>query len=49
MGLLHSQTLFLLVNDKCPAMSTSMREIYEEEKDEDGVLYMVYASLAFFG
>jgi len=44
------QSFFLLVNQKTVATLTStMNEIYSGEKDEDGFVYMTYASQEMFG
>ena len=50
MKLKSSQAFYLIINDKSFAsLSTTMLELYREEKDEDGFLYMVYASQEMFG
>ena len=50
MSLQPSQSFYLIVNNKSLAsMSTTLQEIYKEEKDEDGYLYMTYASQEMFG
>ncbi|OQV24718.1 putative Microtubule-associated proteins 1A/1B light chain 3C [Hypsibius exemplaris] len=50
MALTSSQAFYLIINNKSMAcMSKSMGEIYREERDDDGFLYMVYASQEMFG
>ena len=50
MQLQHHQTLFLLINNKSLAgMSAQMSEIYKQDKDKDGFLYVIYASQPVFG
>ena len=50
MGLASTQTFYLLINNKTIAnMGSDLSQIYEEEKSEDGFLYMVYASHESFG
>lgn len=45
-----SQSIFLLVNGRSlPATSATFAEIYRNESDPDGFLYIVYASHETFG
>jgi len=45
-----SQSIFLLVNGRSlPATSATFADIYRNESDPDGFLYMVYASHETFG
>ncbi|XP_067877878.1 microtubule-associated proteins 1A/1B light chain 3C [Heterodontus francisci] len=50
MSLTSSQAFYLMVNNRSLAsMSLTMAEIYAEYKEEDGFLYMTYASQEMFG
>ncbi|XP_069810945.1 microtubule-associated proteins 1A/1B light chain 3C [Dendropsophus ebraccatus] len=50
MDLSATQAFYVLVNEKSlVSMSRTMTELYRDEKDEDGFLYVVYASHEMFG
>ena len=43
------KALFIFINNKLPITSELLTSIYEKEKDEDGFLYITYASENTFG
>ncbi|NXN39267.1 MLP3C protein, partial [Rhinoptilus africanus] len=48
--LASSQTFYLLVNNQgLPNMALTMQELYRDNRDEDGFLYLTYASQEMFG
>ncbi|XP_050780819.1 microtubule-associated proteins 1A/1B light chain 3C-like [Gopherus flavomarginatus] len=50
MSLTATQAFYLLVNNKnLPSMGMTMGEVYRDHKDEDGFLYVTYASQETFG
>ena len=44
-----SEALFITINDKLCASNKKIVELYEEEKHEDGFLYIIYSSENTFG
>jgi len=44
-----SQSLFVMVGDRLTSSNISIGEIYENHKDEDGFLYVIYTSENTFG
>ena len=44
-----SQTLFFTINGKMISSSQLLLEIYDNEKDKDGFLYITYTSENTFG
>ncbi|XP_048343468.1 microtubule-associated proteins 1A/1B light chain 3C-like [Sphaerodactylus townsendi] len=50
LSLSATQAFYLLVNNKSlPCLSLTMMDIYNDSKDEDGFLYITYASQEMFG
>ncbi|KAM4043692.1 microtubule-associated protein 1 light chain 3 gamma [Anomaloglossus baeobatrachus] len=50
MNLSATQAFYILVNERnLVSMSFTMTELYKDLKDEDGFLYMTYASQEMFG
>lgn len=49
MQLNPKETIFFFVNDQLPPVSQTLGQIYDEEKDEDGLLYLVWAKENTFG
>ncbi|NXX51641.1 MLP3C protein, partial [Tricholaema leucomelas] len=48
--LASSQTFYLLLDNKAlPGVAMTMQELYQASKDEDGFLYLTYASQEMFG
>lgn len=50
MQLNSTQAFYLIINNRSMAnMTKTLAEIYKENKDEDGFLYVTYASQEMFG
>uniref|UniRef100_A0A7M4F659 Microtubule-associated proteins 1A/1B light chain 3C-like n=1 Tax=Crocodylus porosus TaxID=8502 RepID=A0A7M4F659_CROPO len=50
MSLTSTQAFYLLVNNRgLPSLSTTLGEVYRDSRDDDGFLYMTYASQDMFG
>lgn len=49
MGLSPGRPLYIKVNKALESMASTMSQVYKQNKDEDGFLYMVYASHEYFG
>lgn len=49
MELTPTQTIYLVVNDILIPNSSTIAEIYQSQKDEDGFLYVTYLSQNNFG
>jgi GABA(A) receptor-associated protein len=47
--LANDQALFIYIRGQLPASSAVFSSIYEEHKDEDGFLYVVYTGESSFG
>ncbi|KAJ3004353.1 ubiquitin-like protein atg8 [Thoreauomyces humboldtii] len=43
------KAIFVFVNNVLPPSASELREVYQEHKDEDGFLYIVYSSENTFG
>tara|TARA_B100001123_G_C14887319_1_gene858441 strand:- start:142 stop:495 length:354 start_codon:yes stop_codon:yes gene_type:complete len=44
-----SETLFITINNKMITSRTTISELYEMEKDNDGFIYIIYSSENTFG
>lgn len=50
MALLPTQAFYLLINNSgLASMSLTMAQVYKDHQDDDGFLYMTYASQEMFG
>mmetsp|Transcript_55884 Transcript_55884/g.88933 ORF Transcript_55884/g.88933 Transcript_55884/m.88933 type:complete len:121 (-) Transcript_55884:221-583(-) len=43
------QAIYIFVNKTLPSTATLMSQLYKDHKDEDGFLYIIYASENYFG
>lgn len=43
------RAIFIFVNDILPPTAATLSSVYEEHKDEDGFLYILYSSENTFG
>ena len=43
------EAIFLFINDTLPPSSSLISQVYKENKDQDGFLYMVYSGESTFG
>lgn len=48
-NLTSEQALFIFINNHIPISSDLMSKVYEENKDEDGFLYILYSGENYFG
>ncbi|KAM6972471.1 LOW QUALITY PROTEIN: microtubule-associated protein 1 light chain 3 gamma [Aplochiton taeniatus] len=50
MSLMPSQAFYLLINNSgIASMSLTLAQVYKDHRDDDGFLYMTYASQEMFG
>lgn len=50
MKLSHTKALFLLIDNRSmPSLSRTIAELYNDYRNEDGFLYITYASQDVFG
>jgi GABA(A) receptor-associated protein len=43
------KALFIFINNKLPVATQNLKSVYENEKDEDGFLYVTYSGENTFG
>ena len=44
-----TQTLFITINNKLPSSCHLLSQIYDNDKDDDGFLYIIYTNENTFG